>query len=272
VQARSATPARLLDKPSEHATSQRRRDLVHELMKGAQAWHRGIVKGLRHALLHGVSATRPGDLPPPGSAMSLVDDDTIELEIVTSRLALAIMDRASWEFSDLRSRVAHLEQRAELDPHDLLRAHVLARIVVDAWRAAGHAGRLARAAAVLHEEFALLVEEATTRPTAGWSSRACCPRSTCGPSSSAARARGAPAPAARRLAQPQCLRRRASAAHPPVYAGGPTPAGGGGLGLVVRLGGGGGSGEAAARAAAMRGLRWRATARRRAAASATRPA
>jgi hypothetical protein len=46
----------------------------------------------------------------------LVPDDTIELEIVTSRLALAIMDRASWEFADLRSRVAHLEGRSELDP------------------------------------------------------------------------------------------------------------------------------------------------------------
>ena len=128
----------LLDKPSEHAIFQRRRDMVQGLMTGAQSWHRGIVSGLRHALMHGVSASRPHDLPPPGGAvgtLSLVDDDTIELEIVTSRLALAIMDRASWEFADLRSRVAHLEGRAELDPHDMLRAHVLARIVFEAWRA-----------------------------------------------------------------------------------------------------------------------------------------
>jgi hypothetical protein len=80
--------------------------------------------------------------------MSLVDDDTIELEIMTSRLALAMMDRASWEFSDLRSRIVHLEQRGELEPQDLLRAHVLARIVVDAWRGAGLTQiGLARAAA-----------------------------------------------------------------------------------------------------------------------------
>ncbi|MFY9514546.1 MAG: DUF1631 family protein, partial [Rubrivivax sp.] len=155
----------LLDKPSEHAALLRRRDLMQGLMSGAQNWHRGIVNGLRHVLLNGASASRPGDLPPPGTSgggpLALVDDDTIELEIVTSRLALAIMDRASWEFADLRSRIAHLERRAELDPHDMLRAHVLARIVFEAWRSAGFTLEGWRELqTVLHEEFALLVEEA----------------------------------------------------------------------------------------------------------------
>jgi hypothetical protein len=154
----------LLDKPAENNSFLRRRDLVQGLMSGAQAWHRGIVGGLRQMLQGGAWATRPGDLPPPGNsrdALTLVPDDTIELEIVTSRLALAIMDRASWEFSDLRSRIAQLEHRAELDPHDMLRAHVLARIVFDAWRAAGLTlDSWREMQAVLHEEFALLVEEA----------------------------------------------------------------------------------------------------------------
>jgi hypothetical protein len=152
-----------LEKPSEHAVFQRRRDLVQSLMAGAQAWHRGIVGGLRQALAGGPAAARAGDPPPPGSrdALSLVSDDTIELEIVTSRLALAIMDRASWEFADLRSRISHLENRPELDAHDMLRAHVLARIVFDAWRAAGQTLEGWRELQpVLHEEFALLVEEA----------------------------------------------------------------------------------------------------------------
>ncbi|MDE2159474.1 MAG: DUF1631 family protein, partial [Burkholderiales bacterium] len=154
----------LFDKPSEHAVFQRRRDLMQALASGAQAWHRGIVAGLRKVLAGGVSATRPGDLPPPGQgrdALTLVSDDAIELEIVTSRLALAIMDRASWEFADLRSRVAHLEGRAELEPHDMLRAHVLARIVFESWRAAGLSLEGWREMQpTLHEEFAALVEEA----------------------------------------------------------------------------------------------------------------
>ena len=153
----------LLDKPSEHATFQRRRDLAQGLRKGAQAFHRGIVTGLRQVLTHGVSASRTGDLLPGSGrdALTLVPDDTIELEIVTSRLALAIMDRASWEFADLRSRVAHLEGRNELDPHDMLRAHVLARVAFDAWRASGlDLDGWREIQTTLHDEFAQLVEEA----------------------------------------------------------------------------------------------------------------
>ena len=168
----------LQDKPSEHATAQRRRELVQSLMTGAQAWHRGIVSGLRQVLTRGVASTRPGELQAPGArssgvatsaggaitgmaSFSLVSDDAIELEIVTSRLALAIMDRASWEFADLRSRVAQLEGRNELDPQDMLRAHVLARVVFEAWRSAAQTLEGWRELQpVLHDEFALLVEEA----------------------------------------------------------------------------------------------------------------
>lgn len=152
----------LFEKPADHATFTRRRDLLQELQRGAQAWHRGMVTGLRAALHNGATTTRPVDLQQTrSSGLTLVDDDTIELEIVTSRLALAIMDRASWEFADLRSRVATLEGRTELDAHDLLRSHVLARVVFDAWRAAGITLTSWREMqATLHEEFAHLVEEA----------------------------------------------------------------------------------------------------------------
>lgn len=171
VQAAIDHARNLLDKPSEHATFQRRRDLVQSLMTGAQAWHRSIVSGLRHVLTHGVSASLPGDLPAPGSrgsgsttsgqtSFSLVSDEAIDLEIVTSRLALAIMDRASWEFSDLRSRVVHLEGRTELDPQDMLRAHVLARVVFEAWRSSAQTLEGWRELqSVLHDEFAGLVED-----------------------------------------------------------------------------------------------------------------
>ena len=165
IQAVLDTARVLLDKPSEHAVFQRRRDLMQTLMTGAQAWHRGIVSSLRHLLSTGHPLSRPAELSSLANAnresLSLVSDDTIDLEIVTSRLALAIMDRASWEFSDLRSRVAHLEGRKELDPQDMLRAHVLARIVFDAWRASALTlDGWREVQATLNDEFALLVEEA----------------------------------------------------------------------------------------------------------------
>jgi hypothetical protein len=119
---------------------------------------------LRSALTSGVvSVSRPGDLPAPSNraaSLSLVDDDTIEHEILSSRLALAMMDKASWEFTDLRSRINQLEKRDELDPNDAFRPHVLARIATASWRAAGlglETWRLLQT--VLHEEFAQFVEE-----------------------------------------------------------------------------------------------------------------
>jgi hypothetical protein len=156
-----------LDRPADYQTAQRRRDLMQGLQKSARGWLGGMNDGLRQVLHQGAShpATAEhsrGGLAGAGTGgMSLVDDDTIEREILTSRLALAIMDRASWEFTDLRTRVATLEQRQELDTHDMLRAHVLARIALDAWRTAGLTPEDWREAQIwLHDEFALLTEEA----------------------------------------------------------------------------------------------------------------
>ncbi|NWG74845.1 MAG: DUF1631 family protein, partial [Rubrivivax sp.] len=122
---------------ADTATAQRRRDFALALKHDAGTWHQAMVGALRHALLYGVSISRTA-APSAVSRdqLTLVDDATIEREILGSRLALAIMDRASWEFNDLRARIATLERREELEPNDMLRAHVVARLVVDAWSTA----------------------------------------------------------------------------------------------------------------------------------------
>ncbi|MDH4059898.1 MAG: DUF1631 domain-containing protein [Aquincola sp.] len=140
---------------------QRLRDLAADLKKAGVAWHQGMVGSLQEGLRHGVAATVMSDLGSPNRKLSLVDDETIEREITTSRLALAITDLAGNEFNDLRARVALLERREDLDPHDLLRAHVLARFVTKAWADAGLSETALRdVQAVLHDEFAQLVLEA----------------------------------------------------------------------------------------------------------------
>ena len=101
--------------------------------------------------------------PGPGltqAKLSLVDDDTIENEILSSRLALSMMDRASWEFTDLRSRMNTLENREEFDANDVLRPHVMARVVTSSWRAAGlslEGWRILQP--LLHDEFSHFAEE-----------------------------------------------------------------------------------------------------------------
>src|SRR4051794_35778504 len=128
---------------AEPAVALKRRELLPILQAAFPIWQQGMMTLLRTAVATGtVPQTRLGELPAhagsnrPGANLSLVDDDTIEHEILSSRLALAMMDRASWEFTDLRSRMNMLEKRDELDASDILRPHVLARIVTTAWLAA----------------------------------------------------------------------------------------------------------------------------------------
>jgi hypothetical protein len=154
----------LLSQVTDPATMMRRRDAVEDIKNASGFWLQGALSMLRGALHSGlVSASRPNDLPMAGGRQnfSLVDNETIEGEILSSRLALAVMDRASWEFTDLRSRMTLLEGREELDANDILRPHVLARIAITSWRTAGLSHEAWRTLqGVLHEEFAHFNEEA----------------------------------------------------------------------------------------------------------------
>lgn len=156
----------LRDKLAQPGDVQRRREIQEELQRLLPAWAPAAGLALRRAHTGAPGEPRsPAAESPAGRTLlgdlSLVDDDTIEREIVSSRLSLAIMDRASWEFSDLRSRMSQLEGRDELDAHDVLRAHVLARVLVDAWRGVGLSLEAWRElSTTLHNALSMLAEEA----------------------------------------------------------------------------------------------------------------
>lgn len=160
----AASPERSTATTTDAWQLQRIRDLVAEMRQRGAAWHQGMVAALQDALHLGAAPASPSGSGSKTGAkvnLSLVDNVTIEREITTSRLALAMMDRAGSEFNDLRARVALLERREELDANDLLRAHVLARIVVDAWSGAGlPEATLRDVQPVLNEELSTLTQEA----------------------------------------------------------------------------------------------------------------
>ncbi len=159
----AASPERTTTTTADGWQLQRIRDLVPEMRQRGAAWHQSMVAALQDALHGGVASTGVGSGNTKSGVktkLSLVDDVTIEREITTSRLALAVMDRAGSEFNDLRARVALLERREELDANDLLRAHVLARVVVDAWVEAGLPDATLRdVQPVLNEELSALAQE-----------------------------------------------------------------------------------------------------------------
>ena len=136
---------------------------------GTRAWSTACGS----ALLHGGVGVAPGR---PAAArrvqrrpLSLVDDDTIEREILTSRLALAIMDRASGSSPTCARAWRTLEGRDELDAarhaarpragaHRLRR---LARRRADAWRAGASCSPCCTTSSRCSSK------RPTTRPTAG---------------------------------------------------------------------------------------------------------
>ena len=167
VVARISESAKVLaSQPSAPALAQQRVDVVRALTVDLAGWSSLILQEVRSAQ-EGGAATRfakalpradQGDI---SDLLGLVDDSTIKHEILASRLALAMMDRVNWEFSDLRARLVMLEQRAELDERDMLRPHVLAMMIVEAWKNFGLSLEAWRdLQAPLREEFTNLFEEA----------------------------------------------------------------------------------------------------------------
>ncbi len=153
--------AQLLLAPAEYPVMVARRDAVQTWNRRGQAWQSGFISSLRLAAVKGVPEPAKVEAGGGSSRMSLVDDDTIERQITGSRLSLAMMDKATWEFTDLRTRMQMLEANDDLAPNDLLRAQVIAELVLDAWSRSGldvHVWHMLQTE--LHEEFAALVGEA----------------------------------------------------------------------------------------------------------------
>ncbi len=93
-----------------------------------------------------VAVTRAWQAPQPGNSFAaplpsgfaqtkfeLVDNDVMDDQILASKLALRLIDFASWELNDLRLRVQYLEQITELQKNDILRPEVLARLLIEQW-------------------------------------------------------------------------------------------------------------------------------------------
>lgn len=136
-----------------------------EFKRNAGAWLEAMGTVLTAGAQNGVIESNLGDLSasgkPGGKALSLVDDDTIEREITQSRLATAMLDRAGAEFADLRLRVSSLDRRDELDANDMLRSHVLARVVSQTCGSVGITDAALRDLAIpMHREFAVVMQEA----------------------------------------------------------------------------------------------------------------
>ncbi|RQO49548.1 DUF1631 domain-containing protein [Variovorax sp. KBW07] len=116
------------------AMQEHRDDFVAFQGQGSQ-WISLAQTGWRKAL--GAST---GSAPSTSSSalrLELIGDEVVESNILSSRLAQLIHDKASFELSDLRLRIQHLEGTSELDAKDVLKPETLAKLLVEQWLAAG---------------------------------------------------------------------------------------------------------------------------------------
>ena len=131
----------LLARPSERALAQQRRDNLQGLLAHGADWIRLQADYLHDAVqaLDKRSSTSGALLTSMQGtvALRLIDDATMQRDILTSRLSQAITDEVVWEFNDLRARVCSLEGLDELRSDDVFRPQMIAKACVRAFTDAG---------------------------------------------------------------------------------------------------------------------------------------
>lgn len=125
----------LTQEPGGAREMQDRRDAMLAFQKNGAAW----VQGTCRAWTDGCQAQTPAAAPrfAVSDKFQLMDDAVMDEKIIASRLALRLLDFSSWELSDLRLRLQHLQSVSELHKDDIVRPEVLSRHVVAQWGLAG---------------------------------------------------------------------------------------------------------------------------------------
>jgi hypothetical protein len=140
LQEAALTQAQVLaDQTAERALSQQRRDVLRDVTQHAPKWPPEIRSHVREQLMPQppmTSQSMMAGLTTDGG-LQLVDDETVQRNILISRLTLALLDRTTWEFADLRARLTQISQQPDLEDDDLFRPQILARCLIKAWLAAG---------------------------------------------------------------------------------------------------------------------------------------
>ena len=126
----------LMNQPGSAPETQAKREAWLAFQTAGKAWVNGTHKAWKFVQTKSIqSGAAQADIDVGN--FQLMDNDVMEGKILASRLALRLLDVATWELNDLRLRVQHLEDISELDSGDILRPEVQARLMVEQWADAG---------------------------------------------------------------------------------------------------------------------------------------
>ncbi len=123
----------LVDGATSSRDSQERRDAMLDFERQRRAWQKGTVEAWRKAMKPPTATTQ---MRLEAINLSLIGDEVVENKILASRVALSILEKATWEINDLKVRMQHLEGH-ELGDQDVLRTEAVVQLMVDQWGANG---------------------------------------------------------------------------------------------------------------------------------------
>jgi Protein of unknown function (DUF1631) len=121
----------LVDQPASARDMQDRRDGWLAFQKNGSVWVQGVTAAWTKA--RSVPQTFSSSKFPASGSFELMGDEVMEDKIIASRLALRLLDFASWELSDLKLRIQKVDNIPELHKEDIFRPETLAKHVVEQW-------------------------------------------------------------------------------------------------------------------------------------------
>lgn len=131
----------LLNERGTTRDMQNRRDAWMLFQKQRMPWIDGTMKVWQEALKSPAGKKpekKKDELTLEGDGgLSLVGTDAVENKILASRLVLAVVEKVGAELDDLRVRIKTLENRDDLEGHDLLRPEVLILLMIEQWTTCG---------------------------------------------------------------------------------------------------------------------------------------
>ncbi len=119
-----------MDEAGNAREMQDRRDGWISFQENETIWVNATTAAWKNAL---VAPAATASMPLDSGKFELMGNEVMENKILASRLALRLLDSASWELNDLRLRIQGLEGVSELPKEDILRPEVLSQNLVEQW-------------------------------------------------------------------------------------------------------------------------------------------
>jgi hypothetical protein len=124
----------LFEQSANAREAQDRRDAMIAYQQGQVKWLEGTDRAWKSASQIDLSAS---NTRLPALNLELIGNEVVESKILSSRLAMRILDKSSWEFNDLQVRIRALDGKEELEKTDILRPEAFSQTLLEQWLSAG---------------------------------------------------------------------------------------------------------------------------------------